>query len=57
MDTTSPSDLSGIITCAKPGCGNVTTLAESGYIDGCGQVCLSCFGPDPEWCRDLEPPF
>lgn len=56
MDT-SPSDLSGTITCAKPGCGNVTTLAESGYIDGCGQVCLSCFGPDPEWCRDLEPPF
>ncbi|HEX9356585.1 MAG TPA: hypothetical protein VF933_22570 [Streptosporangiaceae bacterium] len=32
------------ITCAKPGCDTVTTLAESGYIDGCGQVCLDCFG-------------
>ena len=34
--TTSPS---ATITCAKPGCGAVTTLAASAYIDGCGQVC------------------
>ena len=34
--TTSPP---GSITCAKPGCGNVTTLAESVYVEGCGQVC------------------
>jgi len=49
--TTSPSD---VITCAKPGCGNSTILAESGYIDGCGQVCLTCFGPlDKDDDREL----
>ncbi len=45
------------ITCAKPGCGTVTTLAESRYIDGCGQVCPECFGPAPEWLDDIELPF
>ena len=40
--TTSPS---ATITCAKPGCGAVTTLAASGYIDGCGQVCPGCSVP------------
>jgi hypothetical protein len=49
--TTSPFD---VITCAKPGCGNTTTLAESYYIDGCGQVCPACAGPHPD---DREPPF
>ena len=52
--TTSPSTT---ITCAKPACGAVTTLAASGYIDGCGQVCLECYGPTPEWMNDIEPPF
>ncbi len=55
MDTTTSPTTT--ITCAKPGCGTVTTLAESGYIDGCGQVCLECFGPEPEWAVGLEPPF
>jgi hypothetical protein len=45
-----------VITCAKPGCGNTATLAESGYIDGCGQVCLTCFGPI-EQDDHGEPPF
>jgi hypothetical protein len=55
MDITTSA--AATITCAKPGCGTVTTLAESGYIDGCGQVCLECFGPEPEWMNDIEPPF
>ena len=53
--TTSPS---ATITCAKPGCGTQTTLAEATYIDGCGQVCPTCAGALPEWWHDdLEPPF
>jgi hypothetical protein len=44
-----------LITCAKPGCGN-TTPAGSYYIDGCGQVCRTCFGPIEE-NGDREPPF
>jgi hypothetical protein len=53
--TTSPS---ATITCAKPGCGARTTLAEATYIDGCGQVCPGCVGPLPEWWNDdLEAPF
>ena len=55
MDTTThPTDS---ITCTKPGCGNVTTLAESFYIDGCGQVCPGCAGPLPAWWDDIDPPF
>jgi hypothetical protein len=53
-DTTSPSET---ITCAKPNCDNRTTLAESTYIDGCGQVCPDCAGPVPEWRYDIELPF
>ena len=53
MDVTTTSTT---ITCATPGCGAVTTVAESGYTDGCGQVCLGCFGPDPEWLNDIELP-
>ncbi len=45
------------ITCAKPACGTLTTLAESTYIDGCGQVCPGCAGPDPELLSNIEPPF
>jgi len=37
----------GSITCAKPGCGNITTLAESVYVEGRGQVCPHCAGPSP----------
>jgi hypothetical protein len=40
-----------------PGRGALTTLAESVYIDGCGQVCPRCTSPLPEWAYDLEPPF
>jgi hypothetical protein len=53
MDTTSISE--GTITCAKPGCGNRTTFAESVYIDGCGQVCPAC--DPPSAVCDIEPPF
>ena len=39
------------ITCAKAGCGATTTLADSVYVDGCGQICPGCdeaiFGPLP----------
>jgi hypothetical protein len=53
--TTSPS---ATITCAKPGCGARTTLAEATYLDGCGQLCPGCAGPLPEWWNDdLEAPF
>jgi hypothetical protein len=52
--TTTPSTA---VTCAKPGCGDRTNLAESTYVDGCGQVCTGCAGPLPEWWNDIEPPF
>ena len=52
--TTAPAS---VITCATPGCGARTTLAESVYVDGCGQVCPGCAGPLPEWWDDVEPPF
>jgi len=52
--TTSPS---GTITCARPSCGTPTTLAESTYIDGCGQVCTGCAGPVPVWLHGIEAPF
>ena len=58
MDTTTTSaSASATITCAKPGCGALTTAAESVYIDGCGQVCPRCAGPVPAWMADIEPPF
>ena len=53
--TTTPTTTVG--TCAKPGCGTQTTLAESTYIDGYGQVCSSCAGPVPDWFGQIEPPF
>jgi hypothetical protein len=57
MDLTTTSFAPSTITCAKPGCETVTTLAESGYIEGCGQVCPECFGVLPEDLEDLDPPF
>jgi len=45
------------MSCAMPGCGATTSRADSIYIDGCGQVCRECVGPDPEWMDDIEPPF
>ena len=49
------------ITCARPGCGSVATLADSVYVDGCGQICSGCdealFGPVPSWWDKIEPPF
>ena len=49
------------ITCAYPGCGAITTLADSVYVDGCGQICPRCdeaiFGPLPTWWDTIEPPF
>lgn len=47
------------ITCARPGCGATTTLADSVYVDGCGQICPECdeviFGPLPEWWNEIVP--
>jgi hypothetical protein len=57
MDATTTTSPSATITCAKPGCGALTTVAESVYIDGCGQVCRRCAGPVPAWMDDIEPPF
>jgi hypothetical protein len=49
------------ITCARPGCDATTTLADSVYVDGCGQICPGCdevlFGPLPEWWNEIVPPF
>lgn len=53
--TTTPT--TSTITCAKPGCGAVTTFADSTYIDGCGQVCPACAGPVLAWLGDIDPPF
>ena len=47
--TTTLTDAAITIICAHPRCGMPTTLAESTYIDGCGQVCPTCAGPLPEW--------
>ena len=44
-------------TCAMPACTATITRVGSVYIDGCGQVCSRCAGPDPEWLGDTEPPF
>ena len=55
MDATTSS--AATITCANPACGAPTTLAESTYIDGCGQVCTGCAGPHPAWLDDIDPPF
>ena len=57
MDETTSTHPTGSITCAKPGCGNITTLAESVYVDGCGQICPACAGPLPAWWNDIDPPF
>lgn len=54
MDVTATPET---ITCAKPGCGAVTTVAESFYIDGCGQVCPACSGYTPGWLYEIDPPF
>ena len=49
------------ITCARPGCGAATTLADSVYVDGCGQICPGCdealFGPCPPWWNDDRAPL
>ena len=56
--TTTLTDTAITIICAHPRCGMPTTLAESTYIDGCGQVCPTCAGPLPEWWdENFEPPF
>ena len=55
MDVTTAS--STVISCARPGCDARTMMAESVYVDGCGQVCPGCAGPLPEWWDDIEPPF
>ena len=58
MDATTSPSLPITILCAHPRCGNPTLLAETTYIDGCGQVCTGCDGPLPEWWdEDFEPPF
>jgi hypothetical protein len=55
--TATAASASATITCAKVACGARTTLAESVYIDGCGQVCTRCAGPLPPRWYHLEPPF
>ena len=39
----------------------ITTLADSLYIDGRGQVCPGCeealLGSRPGWWSSIEPPF
>jgi hypothetical protein len=55
MDVTTAT--AAVVTCAKSGCGARTALAESVYVDGCGQVCPGCAGPLPEWWADIELPF
>jgi hypothetical protein len=55
MDVTTAH--STVVTCAMPGCGARTALAEAIYVDGCGQVCPGCAGPCPEWWDNIEPPF
>ena len=57
MDAATTIFPSATITCAKPGCGALTTVEESVYIDGCGQVCPRCAGPDPAWMAGIKPPF
>ena len=61
MDLTTSATAAETITCAYPGCGRVAPLAESTYVDGCGQICRDCelamFGPRPEWWDTIEPPF
>jgi hypothetical protein len=55
---TTLTDAEITIICAHPRCGMPARLAESTYIDGCGQVCSTCAGPLPEWWDDaFEPPF
>jgi hypothetical protein len=56
VDTTTTTP-SAAITCARPGCGNSTTLAESVYIDRYGRVCPGCTSPLPAWAYEIEPPF
>jgi hypothetical protein len=46
-----------IIVCANPGCENRTTVGEAIYIDGCGEVCPGCIGPQPAWVDEIEAPF
>jgi hypothetical protein len=59
--TSKTTETSGTITCARPGCGTQTTLAESTYVDGCGQICPRCdeamFGPRPAWYGQINPPY
>jgi len=61
MDLTTSASDTATITCAYPGCANVTPAAGSLYVDGCGQVCRGCedahFGGRPEWLDEIEPPF
>ena len=43
----------------QAGCGAITTLADSIYVDGCGQICRECdeaiFGPLPSWWDRSSP--
>jgi hypothetical protein len=61
MDLTTDGYDTATITCDYPGCGNITTTANSLYVDGCGQVCPECerihFGGRPTWLATIEPPF
>jgi len=54
MTATTHSD---IVICARPSCGSPVPWDDTTYIDGCGQVCPGCAGPDPAWINDIEPPY
>jgi hypothetical protein len=42
------------ITCGQ--CGTVVPVSASVYVDGGGQMCVTCF-PEPPGMEDIEPPF
>ena len=55
MDATTTTT-SQLITC--DGCGTEVPLAESFYVDGAGQLCITaCTSPMPERLIAIQPPF
>ena len=55
MDATTTTGTQ-LITC--DGCGTQVPIADSYYVDGAGQLCITtCTTPMPENLKDIEPPF
>lgn len=42
------------ITCGQ--CGTTVPVSQSVYVDGGGQMCVTCF-PEPSGLEGIEPPF